>query len=371
MPIFFALQTTPPWLAAGYAGLGGFIAWFSTFGPGSIEAAERLGASGFASWLLVIGCCVYEAVPCAIAAWLCGARRRQPRWQRALVFVALWTIVLSWYPDLLPGNIAHSLYQAPRMIQLLDLGGLPLLTSVVLLPSAFLAEALGSLRRAKLRAALFVIAAAAVPALVAAFGTWRLTAVAEAPATALRVGFVQPAAPVDDLSTGQLISKAERQSEFERMLAATDRLATQEPDLDLLLWPEVPFALEPGGEVGARIGEILALAKAHGVPLVLAGNGYDGVGTNAPLTSRLFTASADGTLGPSYDKMILVPFTEYLPFDGLIPGLRDIFTLAHNYKAGDDAVPLAVTAKAKLIPAICYESISRAISARRWRAAAI
>ena len=99
--------------------------------------------------------------------------KRGAGWHRALVFAALWTIALSWYPDLLPGNIAHSLYRAPRLIQLLDLGGLPLLTFVVLLASAFLAEAVAALRSAPRRAVLLLLAAAAVPALAAAYGTGR------------------------------------------------------------------------------------------------------------------------------------------------------------------------------------------------------
>ena len=78
----------------------------------------------------------------------------------------------------------------------------------------------------------------------------------------------------------------------------------------------------------------MTLAKAHHTPLVFVGTGHDGAGADAPTTSRLFTATAGGALGPSYDKMILVPFTEYLPFAGLVPGLRDIFTLARHYQAG-------------------------------------
>jgi apolipoprotein N-acyltransferase len=173
----------------------------------------------------------------------------------------------------------------------------------------------------------------------------------------LRVGFVQPAAPIDDFSTGRPISHDEREAEFAQMLAATDRLAGDHPDLDLLLWPEVPFSLEQGSADDTRIARILALAKARHVALVFVGTGHDGAGANAPTTSRLFTATASGEFGPSYDKMILVPFSEFLPFDGVVPGLRDIFTLARRYKPGNDAAPLGVTDKARLIAAICYESI--------------
>lgn len=356
-PLFFANRNASPARAAAYSAIAGFLGWLSTFAPGSVEAAERLSASPLSSWLLNIGCCAYQAVPFAVAGWLCGWWQARAGWHRALVFAALWTIALSWYPDLLPGNIAHSLYRAPRLIQLLDLGGLPLLTFVVLLASAFLAEAVAALRSAPRRAVLLLLAAAAVPALAAAYGTGRLAAIAQEPATALRIGFVQPAEPLDDYGSGQLISRAERDAEFDRLLALTEGLATSRTDLDLVVWSEVPLSLTPGSEDDARIARILTLAKAHHTPLVFVGTGHDGAGADAPTTSRLFTATAGGALGPSYDKMILVPFTEYLPFAGLVPGLRDIFTLARHYQAGSDAAPLAVTDKAKLIPAICYESI--------------
>jgi apolipoprotein N-acyltransferase len=356
-PLFLASYNASPWRAAGYAGAVGFICWLSTFGPGSVEAAERLGASPLSAWLLNMGCCAYQAAPFAVAGWLCGWWRAQAGWHRALVFAALWTIVLCFYPDLLPGNVAHALYRSPRLIQLLDLGGLPLLTFVVLLVSALLAEGVATLARSPRRAAQLFLAAACVPLLVLAYGSWRLAVIAEAPATELRIGFVQPAEPLDDYGSRQPISRGERDAEFDQLLALTERLATARPYLDLVLWPEVPFSLAPGGEDDARITRILGLARSRKVPILFVGSGRIGEGSDAQTTSRLFTATAAGDFGPSYDKMILVPFTEFLPFDGIVPGLKDIFTLTRQYRAGEDAAPLAVIDKAKLIAAICYESI--------------
>ena len=353
-PLFFANRNASPAWAAAYSGIAGFLGWFSTFAPGSIEAAERLGASPLTSWLLNTGCCAYQAVPFVIAGWLGGRWSAAAGWPRALVFAALWTVALSWYPDLLPGNIAHSLYRAPRMIQLLDIGGLPLLTFAVLLTSAFLAEGGAAIARSWRQAAWLGIAAACIPLLVLAYGSWRLQAVAQAPGTELRIGFLQPSEPLDDFGHGQLISRAERDAEFAQLLAATDGLAASDPGLDLLIWPEVPFSLTPG-DAGddARLQRILSLAQTRRVPLLFVGSGHAGDGPKAPTTSRLFTVTAAGGYGPSYDKMILVPFTEFLPFNGIVPGLRDVFTLARHYQAGRDSAPLAITDKAKLIPAIC------------------
>ncbi len=356
-PLFFANRNASPARAAALSAIAGFLGWLSTFAPGSVEAAERLSASPFSSWLLNLGCCAYQAVPFALAGWLGSRWRASAGWRRALVFAALWTIALSWYPDLLPGNIAHSLYRSPRLVQLLDLGGLPLLTFVVLLVSALLAEAVAALTRSRWQAAQLFLAAICVPLLVLAYGNWRLAAVAEAPATELRIGFVQPAEPLDDYGSRQPISRAERDAEFDQLLALTDGLAARRTDLDLVLWPEVPFSLTPGSEDDAHIARILALAHARRVPILFVGSGRIGDGPDAPTTSRLFTATAGGGFGPFYDKMILVPFTEFLPFDGFVPGLKDIFTLARHYRAGESAAPLAVTDKAKLIAAICYELI--------------
>ena len=200
-----------------------------------------------------------------------------------------------------------------RGSSIVDLGGLPLLTFVVLLTGAFIAEAIAVRGRSRRQAAGLVIAALCIPLLAFSYGSWRVAAIDAAPSTALRLGFVQPAVPLDDFLRHQTISHTDRDAEFAQLLAATADLAARHPDLDLLVWPEVPLSLTQGNpDDAARIAGVLSVAHARGVPILFAGIGHAGETPNAPTTSRLFTATASGAFGPSYDKMILVPFAEFL-----------------------------------------------------------
>src|SRR5439155_15575301 len=101
----------------------------------------------------------------------------------------------------------------------------------------------------------------------------------------------------------------------------------------LIVWPEAssPFSfhrpLRWGGAEGgapavapdqAYIDRVSGLARELGVTLIAGSVDYRADGGTLRAYNSAFVIPPDGTLGPSYDKVHLVPFGEYVPLQGLL-----------------------------------------------------
>src|SRR5262249_60440507 len=67
----------------------------------------------------------------------------------------------------------------------------------------------------------------------------------------------------------------------------------------------------------------------------------------------------DGPLLPAYNRVHLVPFGEYLPFQSLLErlGLQQLTKVQSGFLAGDRRRALASPRAPKFVPLICYEII--------------
>ncbi|MCH9665080.1 MAG: apolipoprotein N-acyltransferase [Gammaproteobacteria bacterium] len=123
---------------------------------------------------------------------------------------------------------------------------------------------------------------------------------------------------------------------------------------ELIVWPEAatPYVYPQGGQVHNDINERL---KINGVKLVYGGLRSE---PNSAVYNSIFVAGEHDEIQKVYDKNILVPFGEFIPFTSLgkyIPGLfNDIDMTAFITKAGDKPQPFAV-GDLMISPSICYE----------------
>jgi len=130
-------------------------------------------------------------------------------------------------------------------------------------------------------------------------------------------------------------------------------------DVTLLVWPEsaFPFFLARTPEALAAIADLL---PDKTVLLTGAARLEPSPGNARP---RVFNAiqmvGSDGSILDSYDKVHLVPFGEFLPFQDWLErlGLMQLTRLPGGFSAGDRPHDLVLPGGLRLAPLICYEAI--------------
>jgi apolipoprotein N-acyltransferase len=73
-------------------------------------------------------------------------------------------------------------------------------------------------------------------------------------------------------------------------------------------------------------------------------------------TNSAFLAGADGTIRDVYDKNLLIPLAEYVPFAGAFPALETWFPHVQEFAAAREVPPLRLGAW-RIVTPICYEAV--------------
>lgn len=137
-------------------------------------------------------------------------------------------------------------------------------------------------------------------------------------------------------------------------LVALSESIGRDSDVDAVVWPETAIMSEP---TRLENRAVIDFVRRYGVELWAGGYAYErGDGRTRCFNSayRISPAGVD----ERYDKIIRVPFGEYVPFADWIPFLEDV----HDSEAANDLTPgedvkLYETPKAKMAFIICYEAI--------------
>jgi len=139
-----------------------------------------------------------------------------------------------------------------------------------------------------------------------------------------------------------------------------------------LVWPEsaVPMLIDETREARER----LVAALPDDVTILLGALSrelhYPAGTPSVRAYNSLFALSGSGDILARYDKVRLVPFGEYLPFEALLEplGLRQFVPLPLSFSAGPEPRTLAIAGTPDFAPLICYEAIfPRALIDRRDR----
>lgn len=266
--------------------------------------------------------------------------------------------VLTGFPWNNPGMALGGTLETAQIASVIGLYGLTV--AAILIASAFAALgekplAPGAFRRIPLPAA----AAALAFAGIWAFGALRLAASPPASVPGVKLRIMQPDVAQDDKF---------RPENQEQILAHYLSLSLRGPDggkpglegITALIWPEsaFPFILSRSAwaraEIGAALppGTVLVTGAARAEP--------PPPGKERP---RFFNAiqivSRGGWILGSYDKVHLVPFGEYLPYQGFFErlGLRQFVHIPGGFEPGPGRQILSVPGLPAAAPLICYEAI--------------
>lgn len=355
VPLLIALRPVTTWkgalgLSVFFAllgNLGGFH-WLAEFFP---RFAGLPWIVGFVATLFV---CLFQGghliLFSMIAWWLC--RQGVSVVLAAVVGIAAAETV---YPALFPVYMGYSLHQALPWIQILDLGG-PVLVSVFLMfINGMVADfLLAGISFGNLRWRLPVLLGVVLT--VTGYGLWRINEVDQRVKAAepLVVGMVQ--------ANMGIIEKREDPREGHLRHLEQSLAVEQRAQPDLIVWPESGFYRTiPRGARSVRrvvmstVGRDGKMLGPLNTPLLFGGLSVEPRPGGRHYNTAFMVNSA-GEIQGTFDKIFLLAFGEYLPFEGWFPWLRDLSPRSGGFSVGESLDVLHVNGK-KYATFICYEDI--------------
>ena len=130
-------------------------------------------------------------------------------------------------------------------------------------------------------------------------------------------------------------------------------------DVTHLIWPEAAFPFFLTREPDA-LAQIADLIKPNTELITGAVRAASEPGRR-PIRAynSIYVIDGDGSIRAIYDKVHLVPFGEYLPFQSLLEkfGLQQLTKVVGGFLSGDRRRAIDVTGAPKMLPLICYEAI--------------
>lgn len=250
------------------------------------------------------------------------------------------------------GLLGASQWQVPPALRLASVGGVWLVTLLVVAVNSVLALLLAA-PTARTAAAVALVAAA-----VAVGSVWMWAPRPELSGTA-RIAVVQP---------GVIEGPGSVQRRFARSEELTRSLAGR--DLDLVVWGESSVGVDPvrRPEVTARIAALSRLVGAD-VLVNVDARQTDAAGRTGIFKSAVLVGPR-GLTGDRYDKMRLVPFGEYVPARSALG-----WATSMGKAAGEDRLrgtrPVTMTLPGadglRLGPLVCFESAFPDMSRRLTR----
>jgi apolipoprotein N-acyltransferase len=320
-------------LPVAITGLPAYLAFFFAFGAG---AARLVWPAGLARILVL-------AIALALAEWLRGHVLTGFPWN-------VLGYALTWPLPMMQSAAVVGIY------------GLTLLAVLIFAaPLTLVADVCAG--RASPRAMYWAAAIATVPLLLLyGFGAWRLSGGPAALVDGVKIRIVQ--ASIDQRD--KWIS--EKQGEiFQTQIDLSRRDATGRRDdlagITHVIWPEaaMPFLPLEHPEALAAIGELLP----EGTQLIAGGLRLKrplsvGPGGNREGYNSLMVFADKGALETLYDKIHLVPFGEYLPFQETLEsiGLEQLTRWRGGFSVGPNPRPLlSIPGLPPVAGLICYEVI--------------
>ena len=334
VPILLYSLEAPPRAAALSGFFAGALYWLATL--------AWLTRVSWAGWMaLSLYCALYSAAfTLGVAAWA-GPRAGRPGWGSRLALAPAlaagwvgWEYLRSVLLTGFPWNaLGVSQFTNTPVIQLAELGGVPLVSGLVALVNAAVALVLFRwMKRGAVRGAapsVEPLMAALAVALALGYGRWAVRRLPPEP-DALRVAAVQVNVP-----------QAEKWSEswtaeINRRVRAASLEAVARDRFDLLIWPEtvVPDFVRTSRISRRLVDDVLE----SGVPLLLGAMDFEAGDGRTRYYNSAFLFEPGGGEPQVYAKQHLVLFGEYVPFSKWLPWLRALTPFEENFSPGSGPV---------------------------------
>lgn len=328
----------------------GFVHGFVTYGLGYhwlVPFLETFSGYGFElSLLFASAFYAYLALLVALFALAYAPLRRGGLGPTLTLIVGI-VALEEFFPTLFPSHLSVTLHELPIALQIVDLGGPGLLTSVMLGVSGALFECGRALLRKERVPRLLPALVAASVLFTLGYGVYRVQEVEEAIASApkVKVGLVQT-------NMGIFDKRQDPREGHYRHIEQSLELEREGP-FDLLVWPESAYHYaipESIDNVGLRVrGPIRS-------PLLFGGIATRGEGEDFRYYNTAYLTDANGEILGTYDKTFLLMFGEYLPFGDRFPILYELSPNSGRFTKGEHKQPLTLDAM-RISTLICYEDV--------------
>ena len=350
-------------------GFGYFLAGLYWIGYAFLVDAPTFG------WLLpvaVIGlpavAAIYMAFGVALARmlWMRGAMRifslgvslTASEWMRGHLFTG--------FPWNAFGYALTTPLPLAQGVSVLGIWGYTFIAVVVFASPATLTDDPAETRRPCLPLALGIAALVAL----GGFGAWRLERTPTRLVEGVHLRIMQP-----NLQQDVRFNYSARHEVMSRYLALSTRASapppqgsqsqdTQSPtpalgDTTQLIWPESPFPFFLMREADA-LAQITNLLSPKAVLITGAMRLVDPDNpAQSGVYNSIYVIDHSGSIAAVYDKVHLVPFGEYLPFEQILEriGLQELTEQRGGFLAGDRHRLVAVPGAPEALPLICYEIV--------------
>jgi apolipoprotein N-acyltransferase len=348
----FAAAATGWWFGFGY-----FTAGLYWIGYAFLVDAPTFG------WMLpfaVIGLpavlAIYTALGTAFARmlWSRGASRvlalgvalTAAEWLRGHAFTG--------FPWNAFGYVLASPLALAQSASLVGLWGLTFIAIVVFASPATLADEPEDTRRPWLPLALALVVLAGL----GGYGAWRLDRTPTRFVDKVHLRIMQP-----NLQQDVRFNYAARDAVMQHYIALSDRTSGPNSqgmrDVTHLIWPESPFPFFLARDADA-LAQITQLLPQGAVLITGAMRLAEPVDRADPHAyNSIYVIGHDGSIEALYDKVHLVPFGEYLPFEHALErlGLQELTKQRGGFLPGDRHRLIAIPGAPLALPLICYEVI--------------
>lgn len=313
-------------LPAAICGLPAYLALFTAFG----FALARLLWTRDASRILAL------AAGLTIGEWLRGH-------------------VLTGFPWNTFGYALTEPLALAQTASLIGVWGLTFLAVAIFASPAALIDARTRMRRPWLAPVLALL----LLVVMGAFGVIRLARTPTQLVANTKLRIMQP-----NLSQDARFNYSAKADIMSKYLALSDRStgpqSTGVGDANILIWPEsaFPFFLSREADAMAQIATLLPKGTVLITGAVRPPDQPAGTRITRAYNS-MYVIDHDGSILSVYDKLHLVPFGEYLPFQNLMEkiGFVQLTKVQGGFLAGDRRRTMEIPNAPRMLPLICYEAV--------------
>jgi apolipoprotein N-acyltransferase len=345
-------------IAGWWFGFGYHLAGLYWVGYAFLVDAKTFG------WLLPFAVIALPAgMACYTAAGLALARLLWTRGPARLLALAIALTAAEWLRGHLfsgfPWNTYGYALTGPLVLAqgaaLIGIWGLTFFAVAIFASPAVLADDRTDTRRRWSPLALGAVLLVAL----AGYGTFRLSRTATAFVDGVRLRIMQP-----NLQQDEKFNYSAKSRVMSRYLELSDRstgpASTGIRDVTHLIWPEsaFPFLLTREPDALAQIAALLPQGTVLITGAVRAPEAPPGARIERAYNS-IYVIDHDGSILSVYDKVHLVPFGEYLPFQDFLEklGLMQLTKLPGGFIPGERRRPISVPRAPRMLPFVCYEII--------------